>query len=336
MSYGAYFATQPSTRTYIDTSQPLNGYGGFGADDGLLAIYDGVAGVGAAPSPGCGCAGTRGRLSGFGNEVLPDGTTGGGGLSVGVTQGTNIQTALVALLVVSSVAIAGYMLLGGSKTMRANGRKRRMRKNGRRKMRANGGATFVKDYEGHWACLDGSHKEIGWVNEENGMFWVTDPWNNYGHRASLAAAKQLLLKELGYTAQAKAMTANGRLNRNGAPAYLLTKKGKTTKRQAKAAGHYLAETRWHGGPKRVARWSGKHLAHKRFNTNGAAARWTPVSHGYALKAGGQEVGGIDVQSASKFVPYFLGKHGHFRRCAAVGSLSAAKKAVETRLRASVG
>lgn len=215
MSYGAYFATQPSQRTYIDTSQPLNGFGATEGDSGgLLSIYDGVAGFGAAP--GCGCAGTRGSLRGFGNEVLPDGTTGGGGLTVGVTQGTNIQTALIALLVVSSVAVAGYMLLGGGKTMRANGRKRRMRKNGRRKMR-----------------------------------------------------------------------------RNGAPKYLLTKRGKTTQRQAKAAGHYLAETRWHGGPKRVARWSGKHLAHKRFNTNPGGTwehdtRW----NSYALISGGREKGSV--------------------------------------------
>lgn len=185
MSYGAFYSTQPSTRTYVDTSQPLNGLGADTSD--LLAIYDGVAGLGAAPST-CGCTGTRGRLAGFGNEILPsdDGTP--------VAASVNYMTAVTALVVAGSVAVLGYYLLGGSKggsAMRANGRKRKRR-------------------------------------------------------------------------------ATMRRNGSKVPAYLLQKKGRTGPRQAHAAAHYLAETRWHGAPKKVRHWSGKHLAHHRFHTNARA------------------------------------------------------------------
>lgn len=415
MSYGAYFATQPSTRTYVDTSQPLNGYGGFGAAEGsdsLLAIYDGVAGLGSAPG-GCGCAGTRGTLSGlrgFGNEVPPDGSI---PPIEPIASSLNLKTAFVALLVVGSIVAVGAFLLG-PKPMRANGRKRRMKRNsafgtktarrlgkGRKghapyaltstktqvrfqnalgqsggrvgkayhwtdgptesyftasgalsiaQIEKNGRlwSAYIKSKSGHvsigksktrgaakrrvesylassaemhrnggttkwvnvsepdariWALVEnGAEKGYVEQNNETGQYVPSDKYTDYAPQSSLSAAKKVLEAELGYSSMPapifkkhtamkakrspyKSAPKRGRkvsrvrLRRNGAPAYLLTKKGKTTKRQAKAAGHYLAETRWHGGPKRVARWSGKHLAHKRFNTNGKRPR---IMSGYGF------------------------------------------------------
>lgn len=111
----AFYATQPSTRTYVDTSQPLSGFG----DDGLLAIYDGVAGLGASPSS-CGCSGRRGRLAGLGDEILPPDD----GLPVAAS--VNYMTAVTALLAAGTVVALGYFLLS-PKAMRANGRKRKRR-----------------------------------------------------------------------------------------------------------------------------------------------------------------------------------------------------------------
>ena len=365
MSYGAYFATQPSTRTYIDTSQPLNGFGAAEGGDpngDMLAIYDGVAGFGAAPSPGCGCSGARGRLAGyggFGDEVMPDGTTTGTPPTVGVTQGTNIQTALIALLVVGSVAAVGYYLLGGAKggsPMRANGRKGArsgfrgrvhdsklpwMGSHADRWHLARGGTPRAYSWEdGPDVCyLSGKgNTSIAQVEKDGGRWvaYVKSPGGVevVGSRKTCAQAKRLIETRL---ASAVKMVRNGKrvgtrsmptrrkgavyvstycnfahdlktgrprrhqcivippaalraerdgdsdraneimqarrygMRRNGAPAYLLSKHGKTTKRQAHAAAHYLAEARWHGAPKRVKHWSGKHLAHKRFNTNGRAS-----------------------------------------------------------------
>jgi hypothetical protein len=129
--YGAYYGTVPSIHKYIDTSQPLNG---FGAAGDMLTIYEGVGALPSAPAKrgGCGCSKPAlGRLAGFGTEILPDSAP-----PVGVTMGTNVQTALVALLVAGSAIALGFAVAGGSKgtTMRANGRRasrRGMRKNGR-------------------------------------------------------------------------------------------------------------------------------------------------------------------------------------------------------------
>lgn len=130
--YGAYYGTVPSIHKYIDTSQPLNG---FGAAGDMLTIYEGVGALPSAPAKrgGCGCSKPAlGRLAGFGTEILPDSAP-----PVGVTMGTNVQTALVALLVAGSAIAVGFAVAGGSKgsAMRANGRRssrRGMRRNGRR------------------------------------------------------------------------------------------------------------------------------------------------------------------------------------------------------------
>lgn len=269
MSYGAYFATEPSTRTYVDTSQGLMG-------DDLLAIYDGVAGLGQAP--GCGCAGKRGSLRGFGNEVLPDG--GSTEALPGVTQGTNVQTALVALLAVASVVAIGVAIFG-SKPMRANGRrrpKRRMRRNGsptkkRTARAAKRGASYVWRDTPAFSYLRSTNKKkhvlatlvdagSGWgIEIDDGINEVALPRRSATRAAAKARVEQML-----------EASHRRSLRRNGAevPAYLLKKKGPTTKRQSHAAAHYLAETRWGGNrKKKVAKWSGKHLAHYRFRTNAA-------------------------------------------------------------------
>jgi hypothetical protein len=287
MSYGAYFATEPSTRTYVDTSQGLMG-------DDLLAIYDGVAGVsGLGASPGCGCSGKRGSLRGFGNEVLPDG--GSTEALPGVTQGTNLQTALVALLAVASVVAIGVAIFG-SKPMRANGRRRRakrtMRRNGRakpvrkatlvRKKRLPSAGLSRLTWKDHSTGSDlfmgllsrGRAQVVGDVRRVGRTYMGRTLVGRQGSaypRASLSAAKAAVTEHI------RAMLRHERtgvpivgLRRNGAevPAYLLKKKGRTTKRQSHAAAHYLAETRWGGNrKKKVAKWSGKHLAHYRFHTN---------------------------------------------------------------------
>lgn len=248
MSYGAFYSTQPSTRTYVDTSQPLNGLGADTSD--LLAIYDGVAGLGAAPST-CGCTGTRGRLAGFGNEILPsdDGTP--------VAASVNYMTAVTALVVAGSVAVLGYYLLGGSKggsAMRANGRKRKRRATMRRnaaKKRASG--FYVTTY-----CNRAHSLKTG---------------RPIGHECyTIPVAALRAEREGNYDLANEILSQHRRMRRNGSkvPAYLLQKKGRTGPRQAHAAAHYLAETRWHGAPKKVRHWSGKHLAHHRFHTNARA------------------------------------------------------------------
>jgi len=136
--YGAYYGTVPAQHKYIDTSQPLNGFG----QAELLTIYEGV---GALPSAGtqtskCRCsAGKVGRLAGFGrfgDEVLP-GDVLPGTDTVGVTPATNVQTALFGLVLAGSLVAVGAALIAGKsggKAMRANGRRGRgrMRRNGRK------------------------------------------------------------------------------------------------------------------------------------------------------------------------------------------------------------
>lgn len=269
MSYGAYFATQPSTRTYVDTSQPLNGYGGFGAAEGsdsLLAIYDGVAGLGSAPG-GCGCAGTRGTLSGlrgFGNEVLPDGSI---PPIEPIASSLNLKTAFVALLVVGSFVAVGAFLLG-PKPMRANGKRRG------RKMRANGRRVGTRS-------MPTRRKGAAYVSTYCNFAHDLKTGRPRRHECIVIPPAALRAERDGDFDRANKIMQDRRygLRRNGAPAYLLSKHGKTTKRQAHAAAHYLAEARWHGGPKRTAHWSGKHLAHKRFNTNGKRPR---IMSGYGF------------------------------------------------------
>jgi len=126
MAYGAYYGTSPAKHTYVDTSQPLSGLG-----SSELTIYEGVGGIPSRPTfngvGGCGCKGTRGKLAGFGNEVLPDGTT-GPIPPLDNTTGPKVQTLVVGLLVLGSLVAVGAAMTdkgsGKGKKMRANRRRR--------------------------------------------------------------------------------------------------------------------------------------------------------------------------------------------------------------------
>ncbi len=132
MSLSAYYGTGPSKHTYVDTSQPLSG---LGASEGgnVIDIYEGVGGIPSRPTfngvGGCGCRGTRGKLAGFGNEVLPDD---GSVVSPPIdnTTGPKVQTVVVGLLVLGSLIAVGAAMTGSGKgasgkAIRANGRRKR-------------------------------------------------------------------------------------------------------------------------------------------------------------------------------------------------------------------
>ncbi len=285
--FGSYYGTNPAqtNRMYVDTSQSLMGLG----DDGMLTIYEGV---GAAPSAlakpgGCGCnAGLRGKLAGFGNEVFPD--------AIPPLESTlNLRTGLTALLVAGTIAAVGFFLFSGGSSMRANGKKKskvdfRTKVFGRKKLRGkrysqrhayspsrthvsyqrSGGKgwTSYKWSNGSTQCFlyatgSGPAHTIAMVEKSNDGRWKAYLDDGGGDRrigasATAAGARGIVER-----------TLSGEAYRKNAPRFLLSKKGKSTKKQSVAGAQTLAGYRWGTEPRSSARWGGKHMAHYRFKSN---------------------------------------------------------------------